>query len=50
VVNRAVKFAGVGIFTVGDNAIAEDYQIVNIRVVDPALTSRSRTHSAVVGR
>jgi len=35
VVNRAVKTAGIGIFTVGDDAIAEDYQIVNNRVVDP---------------
>jgi hypothetical protein len=35
VVNRAVKTAGIGIFTVGDNAIAEDYRIVNNKVVDP---------------
>jgi Endopolygalacturonase len=34
-VNRAVKTAGIGIFTVGDNAIAEDYQIVNNKIVDP---------------
>lgn len=34
VVNRAVKTAGIGIFTVGDNAIAEDYQITNNRIVD----------------
>jgi Pectate lyase superfamily protein len=35
VVNRAVKTAGIGIFTVGDNAVAEDYQITNNSVVDP---------------
>jgi len=35
VVNRAVKTAGIGIFTVGDNAIAEDYRIVNNKIVDP---------------
>jgi hypothetical protein len=34
-VSRAVKTAGIGIFTVGDNAIAEDYRIVNNRVIDP---------------
>jgi parallel beta-helix repeat protein len=35
VVKRAVKTAGIGIFTVGDNAIAEDVQITNNVVVDP---------------
>ena len=35
VVHRAVKTAGIGIFTVGDNAVAEDYQIVNNRIIDP---------------
>ena len=34
-INRAVKTAGIGIFTVGNNAVAEDYQIVNNKVVDP---------------
>jgi Pectate lyase superfamily protein len=35
VVTRAVKTAGIGIFTVGENAIAEDYKIVNNKIVDP---------------
>ncbi|HEY5541631.1 MAG TPA: right-handed parallel beta-helix repeat-containing protein [Candidatus Binatia bacterium] len=35
VVTRAVKTAGIGVFTVGDNAIAEDYQITNNTVIDP---------------
>jgi hypothetical protein len=34
-VRRAVATAGIGIFTVGDGAIAEDYQITNNTVVDP---------------
>ena len=34
-VNRAVKTAGIGVFSVGDNAVAEDYQITNNVVVDP---------------
>ena len=34
-VKRAVATAGIGIFTVGDKAIAEDYQITNNTVVDP---------------
>jgi polygalacturonase len=34
-VKRAVATAGIGIFTVGDRAIAEDYQITNNTVVDP---------------
>jgi hypothetical protein len=34
-VNRAVKTAGIGIFTVGNDAVAEQYQIINNRVVDP---------------
>jgi hypothetical protein len=34
-ITRAVKTAGIGIFTVGDYAIAEDYQIVNNKIVDP---------------
>ena len=34
-VKRAVATAGIGIFTVGDNAIAEDYQITNNTVLDP---------------
>ncbi|TMA93436.1 MAG: DUF1565 domain-containing protein [Deltaproteobacteria bacterium] len=34
-VNRAVKTAGIGVFTVGNNAVAEDYQITNNVVVDP---------------
>lgn len=34
-INRAVKTAGIGIFTVGNDAVAEDYQIVNNKVVDP---------------
>ena len=33
-VRRAVATAGIGIFTVGDGAIAEDYQITNNTVVD----------------
>jgi len=35
VVNRAVKTAGIGIFTVGDHAVAEDYQITNNKIFDP---------------
>jgi hypothetical protein len=35
VVKRAVKTAGIGIFTVGNNAIAEDIQITNNIVIDP---------------
>jgi hypothetical protein len=34
-VRRAIATAGIGIFTVGDNAIAEDYQITNNTVLDP---------------
>jgi hypothetical protein len=34
-VKRAVKTAGIGIFTVGDKAIAEDYRITNNTVIDP---------------
>ncbi|MGE5215438.1 MAG: glycosyl hydrolase family 28-related protein [Chloroflexota bacterium] len=34
VIQRAVKTAGIGIFTVGNNAVAEDYQIINNKVVD----------------
>jgi hypothetical protein len=34
-VTRAVATAGIGIFTVGDGAIAEDYQIINNTVIDP---------------
>ena len=33
-VRRAVATAGIGIFTVGDGAIAEDYQITNNTIVD----------------
>jgi hypothetical protein len=34
IVKRAVATAGIGIFTVGNHAIAEDYQITNNTVVD----------------
>jgi Pectate lyase superfamily protein len=34
-VKRAVATAGIGIFTIGDGAIAEDYQITNNIVIDP---------------
>jgi hypothetical protein len=34
-VSRAVKTAGIGIFTVGHNAIAEDYLIEGNTVIDP---------------
>ena len=34
-VNRAVNTAGIGIFTVGHNAIAEDYLIKENRIIDP---------------
>lgn len=34
-VKRAVATAGIGIFTVGDKAIAEDYQITNNTILDP---------------
>jgi hypothetical protein len=34
-VKRAVATAGIGIFTVGDKAIAEDYQITHNIVIDP---------------
>jgi polygalacturonase len=34
-VTRAVKTAGIGIFSIGDNAIAEDYLITRNKVVDP---------------
>jgi len=34
VVSRAVKTAGIGIFTVGDNAVAEEYQITNNKIID----------------
>jgi polygalacturonase len=34
-VKRAIATAGIGIFTVGDKAIAEDYQITNNIVIDP---------------
>lgn len=32
---RPVKTAGIGIFTVGDHAIAGDYQITNNKIFDP---------------
>jgi polygalacturonase len=34
-VSRAVLTAGIGIFTVGDNAVAEDYVITRNTVIDP---------------
>ncbi|HEV8724271.1 MAG TPA: glycosyl hydrolase family 28-related protein [Candidatus Binatia bacterium] len=34
-VKRAVATAGIGIFTIGDKGIAEDYQITNNIVIDP---------------
>jgi parallel beta-helix repeat protein len=34
-VSRAVKTAGIGIFTVGHNAIAEDYLIKGNNIIDP---------------
>jgi Pectate lyase superfamily protein len=34
-VHRAVATAGIGIFTVGDSAVAEDYQITRNTIVDP---------------
>jgi polygalacturonase len=34
-VSRAVKTAGIGIFSIGDNAIAEDYVITRNKVIDP---------------
>ena len=34
-VSRAVKTAGIGIFSIGDNAIAEDYLITRNKVIDP---------------
>src|SRR5205823_11448214 len=34
-VKRAVATAGIGIFTIGDRAIAEDYRIINNIVIDP---------------
>ena len=34
-VKRAIATAGIGIFTVGDKAIAEDYQITNNTILDP---------------
>jgi hypothetical protein len=34
-VSRAVRTAGIGIFSVGDNAIAEDYLITGNTVIDP---------------
>src|SRR5258705_13645204 len=34
-VKRAIATAGIGIFTVEDKAIAEDYQITNNIVIDP---------------
>jgi parallel beta-helix repeat protein len=34
-VSRSVQAGGIGIYTVGDGAIAEDYQITRNRVVDP---------------
>jgi Pectate lyase superfamily protein len=34
-VSRAVKTAGIGIFTVGHNAIAEDYLIKGNKIIDP---------------
>jgi hypothetical protein len=37
-VTRAVRSAGIGIFTVGDNAVAEDFQISNNKIVDPVGT------------
>ncbi len=35
VVRRAVKTAGIGVFTVGGGAVAEDFKIVNNKIVDP---------------
>lgn len=37
-VSRAVQTAGIGIFTIGDNAIAEDYQITRNTLIDPMQT------------
>jgi hypothetical protein len=37
-VSRAVRSAGIGIFTVGDNAVAEDYEITNNTIIDPVGT------------
>jgi hypothetical protein len=34
-VSRAVKTAGIGIFTIGDNALAEDYLITRNTIIDP---------------
>lgn len=34
-VKRAVQTAGIGIFSVRDNSVAEDYQITNNTVIDP---------------
>jgi hypothetical protein len=34
-IKRAIATAGIGIFTVGDKAIAEDYQITNNTLIDP---------------
>ena len=34
VVKRAVKTAGIGIFTIGNGAIAEDYRFTNNKVID----------------
>jgi Pectate lyase superfamily protein len=34
-VSRAVRTAGIGIFTIGDNAVAEDYLITGNTVIDP---------------
>jgi polygalacturonase len=34
-VSRAVNTAGIGIFSIGDNAVAEDYLITRNKVIDP---------------
>ena len=34
-VKRAIATAGIGIFTIGDKAIAEDYRITNNTILDP---------------
>ena len=35
IIRRGGKTAGIGIYTVGDNSIAEDFQITNNTVIDP---------------
>jgi polygalacturonase len=37
-ISRAVRTAGIGIFTIGDNAIAEDYVIRRNTLIDPIQT------------